>query len=62
MLTDVLTLYKNIIEFMVPTYNAGKYIDNEHAMSKFIPKDKLVELDVLGLQGNIAPNGMMIID
>jgi hypothetical protein len=62
MLLDVLALYKNIIEFMVPLYNSGKYIDNEHAMSKFIPKDKLVELETVGLQGNIAPNGMMIID
>jgi hypothetical protein len=62
LLLDAMTLYKNIIECMVPMFNAGKYIDNEHAMSKFIPKDKLVEVDTVGLQGNIAPNGMMIID
>ena len=55
-------LYKNIIENMVNMFNQGKYIDNEHSMSKFIPKDKLVELETVGLQGNIAPNGMMIID
>ena len=55
-------LYKNIIETMVTLFNQNKYIDNEHAMSKFIPKDQLVELDTVGLQGNIAPNGMMIID
>ena len=42
--------------------NMGKYIDNEHSMSKFIPKDKLVELDTVGLQGNIAPNGVQIVD
>jgi len=55
-------LYKNIIETMVRLVNENKYIDNEHAMSKFIPKDRLVELETVGLQGNIAPNGMMIID
>jgi hypothetical protein len=55
-------LYKNIIETMVSLFNQNKYIDNEHAMSKFIPKDRLVELETVGLQGNIAPNGMMIID
>jgi hypothetical protein len=55
-------LYKNIIETMISFVNQNKYIDNEHAMSKFIPKDRLVELDTVGLQGNIAPNGMMIID
>jgi hypothetical protein len=62
LLLDAMQLYKNIIETMVTLFNQNKYIDNEHAMSKFIPKDRLVELDTVGLQGNIAPNGMMIID
>jgi len=62
LILDTLTLYNNIIGTMVPLFNAGKYIDNEHAMAKFVPKDKLVELETVGLQGNIAPNGMMIID
>ena len=55
-------VYKKIIENMFNLFNQGKYIDNEHSMSKFIPKDRLVELETVGLQGNIAPNGMMIID
>jgi hypothetical protein len=59
---ETIELYKNIIENMVTLFNQNKYIDNEHSMSKFIPKDKLVELETVGLQGNIAPNGMMIID
>jgi hypothetical protein len=59
---ETIELYKNIIENMVSLFNQNKYIDNEHSMSKFIPKNKLVELETVGLQGNIAPNGMMIID
>jgi hypothetical protein len=62
LLLDTMQLYKNILETMIALFNQGKYIDNEHAMSKFIPKDRLVELETVGLQGNIAPNGMMIID
>ena len=62
LLLDTMQLYKNILETMVALYNNQKYIDNEHAMSKFVPKDKLVELETVGLIGNIAPNGMMIID
>ena len=62
LLLDTMNLYKNIIETMISLINDSKYIDNEHAMSKFIPKDKLVEVETVGLQGNIAPNGMMIID
>jgi len=62
LLLDTMEVYKKIIENMFNLFNQGKYIDNEHSMSKFIPKDRLVELETVGLQGNIAPNGMMIID
>lgn len=62
MLDVTLHLYQQIIENMINLYNAGKYIDNEHSMSKYIPRDQLVELEIVGLQGNIAPNGMMVID
>jgi len=60
--TDTIALFQTILNNMVSTYNQKQYIDVEHSMSKFIPKDKLVELSTVGLQGNIAPNGMMIID
>ena len=62
LLIETIEIYNTIIKTMMGLFNQNKYIDNEHAMSKFIPKDRLVELDVVGLQGNIAPNGMMIID
>jgi hypothetical protein len=59
---NTIQLFQTILENMFATFNQGKYIDVEHSMAKFIPSDKLVELDIVGLQGNIAPNGMMIID
>lgn len=59
---DTGNLFQKIIGNMFDMLNRQKYIDVEHSMSKFIPKDKLVELDTVGLQGNIAPNGMVIID
>jgi hypothetical protein len=62
LIKSTMQMYTNIINNMIQTFNAGKYIDNEHSMSKFIPKDMLVELDTVGLSGNIAPNGMMVID
>jgi hypothetical protein len=62
LLDATIQMYQQIIENMINTYNNNKYIDNEHSMSKFIPKDKLVELEIVGLMGNIAPNGMMVID
>jgi hypothetical protein len=62
LLDATIELYQQIIGNMMETFNKQKYIDNEHSMSKFIPKDLLVELDIVGLMGNIAPNGMMVID
>jgi hypothetical protein len=62
LLIDTVKMFEAIINNMFGLFNQGKYIDNEHSMSKFVPKNKLVELDIVGLQGNIAPNGMMIID
>lgn len=59
---DTIQLFQNILQNMFNTFNQGKYIDVEHSMAKFIPEDHLVELEQVGLQGNIAPNGMMIID
>lgn len=59
---DTLALFAVLIQNMFDTFNRQKYIDVEHSMAKFIPKEYLVELDTVGLQGNIAPNGMMIID
>lgn len=59
---NTVTLFNELIVNMFDTFNKQKYIDVEHSMAKFIPKDKLVELDTVGLQGNIAPNGMMIVD
>lgn len=62
LLEETIKIYNTIIENMFSLFNKQKYIDNEHSMAKFIPVDKLVELDIVGLQGNIAPNGMMVID
>ena len=62
LMEETMDIYKKIIENMIRMFNENKYIDNEHSMSKYIPKDRLVELDTVGLVGNIAPNGMMIID
>lgn len=62
LLAATIQLYQQIISNMLETFRNQKYIDSEHSMSKFIPKDLLVELETVGVMGNIAPNGMMIIE
>jgi hypothetical protein len=59
---DTIELFNEIINNMFSTFNKQKYIDVEHSMAKFIPADLLVEVETVGLQGNIAPNGAMVID
>jgi hypothetical protein len=59
---DTIGLFNAIIRNMFELFNQQKYIDVEHSMAKFLPKDRLVELDRVGLTGSIAPNGMVIED
>lgn len=61
-LTETLQMFQAVLSYMFDVYNKQQYVDVEHCMFKFIPPEKLVELDTVGLKGNIAPNGMMIID
>lgn len=58
----VIQMFETIIQNMFNLINEQKYIDLEHSMSKYIPQDKLVQLPVIGLEGNIAPNGNAIVD
>ena len=62
LIVPTIELYKTCWQYMEKTYLANKYLDIEHAMYKFIDKDLLVELDTVGLRGNIAPNGMEVVD
>lgn len=62
LLLPTIKLFETTINNMFATFNQGKYIDVEHSMAKFIPANKLAEIETVGLQGNIAPNGMLVID
>ena len=62
LLDETIVLFQNILGNMLETFNKQQYIDVEHSMYKFIARDKLVMVDVLGLKGNVAPNGMIILE
>lgn len=59
---DTIGLFNAIIRNMFDLINRQKYIDVEHSMAKFLPRERVVELAQVGLMGNIAPNGVMVID
>jgi hypothetical protein len=62
MLDETISMFESILRNMLETYNQQKYIDVEHSMAKYLPAGRVVELDHVGIMGNIAPNGMMVIE
>jgi hypothetical protein len=62
LIVPTIDLYKTCWQYMEKNYLENKYIDIEHAMYKFIDKELLVEVETIGVQGNIAPNGMAVVD
>jgi hypothetical protein len=62
LLGETIAMFQQIVQNMFDTYNKQQYIDVEHSMYKFIDRNKLLMVDTVGLKGNIAPNGMIIID
>ena len=62
-LTDeVIDVYINSLKFMYERLQAGGYADIEHCLYKFLDHDKIIEKDTVGVQGNIAPNGVAVND
>ena len=62
LLDETIGMFQRIVQNMFDTFNQQKYIDVEHSIYKFIDRNKLVEVETVGLKGNIAPNGMIVID
>jgi hypothetical protein len=58
----VIDAYDEGFSYIAQTIAAGGYCDIEHMLFKFLPADQLVELERIGVQGNIAPNGHPVID
>ena len=40
----------------------GGYVDIEHCLYKFLDSEKIIELNAIGVTGNIAPNGHPVQD
>jgi hypothetical protein len=60
--TEVVGMYDNILSFMYERLAAGGYCDIEHGLFKFMDHDKVMERDLVGITGNIGPNGAHIED
>jgi hypothetical protein len=52
--------YNNARDYMRERLKAGGYADIEHCLFYALPKDRVLEIEKVGVHGTIAPNGAAI--
>lgn len=60
LLDDAIKVYKDSFIFFAERVSQGGYVDIEHVLYKFLPQEKVHEIQNLGVEGCIAPNGAPI--
>ncbi len=61
-LHSVSQMFKEMRNTMVDCIQSGGYIDIEHLLFSKVDQTKVVELDTIGVEGNIGPNGNFVKD
>jgi hypothetical protein len=59
-LDEVIAVYENSFVFFAERLSQGGYVDIEHVLYKFLNPDSVHEIQNLGVEGCIAPNGQAI--
>jgi hypothetical protein len=60
LLDEVIEVYEDSLVFFAERLGAGGYVDIEHVLAKFLNQEHVKEYANLGVEGQIAPNGMAI--
>jgi hypothetical protein len=60
--TEIAGAYDNILSYMYQRLAAGGYCDIEHGLYRFLDHNKVLEKDLVGITGNIGPNGARVED
>ena len=55
-------VYNAGLEYMAERLTQGGYCDIEHMLYKFLPANLILEINKVGLEGNIGPNGAAVND
>ena len=55
-------VYDTGLDYMAERLGQGGYCDIEHMLYKFLPADLILEVNKVGLEGNIGPNGAAVND
>jgi hypothetical protein len=59
---EIIGVYDQSLVYMGERLANQGYADIEHVLYKFLDSDKLLEKQVLGVNGNISPNGIAVRD
>ena len=57
---EVIQVYNDSFIFFAERLSVGGYVDIEHVLYKFLNVDNVHEIENLGVEGQIAPNGQAI--
>jgi hypothetical protein len=60
MTDDIVKVYTDSLIFFAQRLAAGGYVDIEHVLARFLPQDRVREIQNTGVEGNIAPTGSPI--
>lgn len=56
----IIQVYLDSLSYIGQRVSVGGYADIEHVLYKFLPIEYITEIEKLGVEGNIAPNGQPI--
>jgi hypothetical protein len=59
---NMISYYNEARDYMKGRLAAGGYADIEHCLFHALPKDRVLEVDEVGVYGTIAPNGAPIVN
>ena len=51
-----------MMKLMMTRLGEGGYIDIEHSLFACMPKELILELNTVGVEGNLGPNGILVKD
>jgi len=56
----VVQVYQDSFDYFNQRVTQGGYVDIEHVLYKFLNREHVTEIELLGVEGTIAPNGVAI--
>ena len=57
---EIIKVYHDSFDYFCERVSTGGYVDIEHVLYKFLNRDHLTEIEFVGVEGSIAPNGVAI--